>query len=104
MNYMSTAILVADTAIYTLKMNLLTFANFLIPIKMHVIGLPASVAATPVIGDCSQFEYFIDELLMSGKRLILGLNLRDDILNDKVVNMRMLPTFIFRHSFKGFKD
>src|SRR5665647_1026754 len=56
-------ILVAGTVVYTLKIDILTFANIPSPFKVQVIGLPVSVATPPIIGDSGEFEYFLSELI-----------------------------------------
>ena len=96
--------LVAGTVIYTLRLNLLTFSKLSVPFKMQVIGLPISVSTIPIIGDSSEFEYFINELLKIEKGLILGLNFSFDFYNGKVVNMRTLPTIVLKKKFQNMEE
>ncbi len=85
-------ILVAATVVYTLRINIFTFANIPSPLSLQVIGLPVSVASPPIIGDSSEFEYFLAELIKSEPGIILGINFLEDYLQGKVLNLRTLPT------------
>jgi hypothetical protein len=85
---------VAGTVVYTLKVDIFTFANIPSPFKFQIIGLPASIATPPMIGDSGEFEYFLSELIQLESGLILGINFLEDHLQNKVLNMRTLPTFI----------
>jgi len=97
-------LLVAGTVVYTLKINLLTFSYFHLPFKMKVIGLPASVATPPVIGESVEFEYLVNEILKLEKGLTICLNLKADLLKSKVICLRTLPTIIFRNQFPDFEN
>ena len=87
---------VAGTIVYTLKIDILTFANIPSPFKVHVVGIPVSVASPPIIGDPGEFEYFLSEIIKIEHGIILGLNFMEDYLKDKVLNLRTLPTIILR--------
>jgi len=91
--------LVAGTVVYTLKIDILTFANIPSPYNLQIIGLPASIATPPIIGDFTEFEYFLSELIHLESGLILGINFIGDYLQDKVVNMRTLPTIILKFDY-----
>lgn len=86
--------LIAGTIVYTLKIDILTFANIPSPLKLQVIGLPVSVATPPIIGDSEEFEYLLSEILKLESGIILGINFMKDYLQDKVLNLRTLPTVI----------
>jgi hypothetical protein len=87
---------VSGTIVYTLKIDILTFANIPSPFKVHVIGIPASVAAPPIIGDPNEFEYFLSEIIALEPGIILGINFMEDYLKTKVLNLRTLPTIILK--------
>ncbi len=87
-----------------LKINLLTFLNIPSPLTMHVIGLSASVATPPMIGDPGEFEYLMNNLLKNEKGFVLGLNMREDYLNGKVLNMRTLPTYILKMGYDDIES
>lgn len=96
--------LVAGAVVYTLKVDILTFANIPSPLTMHVIGLPASIATTPIIGNPGEFQYLLNDLLQKEKGLILGLNMMEDYLVGKVINMRTLPTIILKIEFDNIES
>ncbi len=96
--------LVSGAVVYTLKVNALTFTGYNSALKMHVIGLPVSVAASSVIGEQSEFNYFINEILKREKGIILGLNLPPDLVIEKGVNMMTLPTIVFYNRFSDFEN
>jgi hypothetical protein len=89
-------IFIAGTIVYTLTIDILTFANIPSPFKVQVIGIPASIAAPPIIGDKHEFEYFLSEIIGLESGIILGINFMEDYLKDKVLNLRTLPTIILR--------
>lgn len=86
--------LIVGTVVYTLTIDLFTFANIHSPIKINVIGLPVSVATPPIIGDATEYEYLLSELIRLEKGVIAGFNLMKDFLTCKTINLRMLPTII----------
>ena len=96
--------LVAGAVVYTLKVDLLTFINIPSPLTMHVIGLPASIATPPVIGDPGEFQYLLNDILQKERGFILGLNLMEDYLIGKVINMRTLPTIILKMGFDNTEN
>jgi hypothetical protein len=91
-------IFAAGSIVYTLKIDILTFANIPSPFKVQVIGLPVSVAAPPVIGDPGEFEYLLSEIIKIEPGIILGINFMEDYLKGKVINLRTLPTIILKLS------
>lgn len=94
--------LTAATVVFTIKFNILTFVNIPSPLKVQIIGLPVSVASPPVIGDSREFEYLLSEIVRMESGLIFGINFPVDYLQDKVVNMRSLPTIILNLKSKNF--
>lgn len=88
--------LVAGTIVYTLKVDILTFANIASPLKVQIIGLPVSVATPPIIGDPGEFEYLLSEIIKTEHGIIIGLNFMEDYLLNKVLNLRTLPTVVLK--------
>ena len=86
--------LVAATLVYSLKIDLFTFSNLSLPIKVRIVGIPASVAAPPIIGDPNYFNELLKEILKNERGLILGLNFLESHLEEQVVDMNTLPTLI----------
>ena len=96
--------LVAGAVVYTLRINILTFANIPSPLRFQVIGLPVSIAAPPIIGDFREFEYLLSELIKLESGIILGLNFLHDYLANKVLNLRTLPTIILKPGFDKIEN
>lgn len=96
--------LVAGTVVYTLKTDILTFANIPSPIKFQVIGLPVSVATPPIIGNSNEFEYLLSEILKTESGLIVGLNFLGDYVQNKVLNLRTLPTIILTSAWNSIES
>jgi len=96
--------LVAGTIVYTFKVNLLTFLHIPSPLKMRIIGLPVSVATPPLIGQPAEFGYLLTHILENEKGFVLGLNMMDDYLTNRVLNMRTLPTFIIKNKFSDLES
>jgi hypothetical protein len=90
--------LVAGAVVYTLRIHLFTFSGISSPVKMHVIGLPVSVATEPLVGDPDKFEYLLNEILQREKGVIAGLNFMQHHINGITLNMRTLPTIIIKNS------
>jgi hypothetical protein len=84
-----------------MQIDIFTFINIPSPFKAHIIGLPASIATTPMIGDPGEFEYFLAELIKMESGLILGVNFMEDYLRDKVLNLRTLPTIVLKFESTG---
>lgn len=96
--------LVAGTIVYTLQVDILTFANIPSPFKMQIIGLPVSVASPPMIGEEAYFEYLLNQIISREKGLILGINFTEDYLKNKVINLRTLPTFTLRSDISNYQE
>ena len=96
-------ILVYGTVVYTLKVNLLTFSKLKWFLKMHVIGIPVSIATPPYVGKEEFAEYLIDHILNVEKGLFLGINFTKDYCTARVANMRTLPTIVMDVNFEDFE-
>jgi hypothetical protein len=99
--------LIAGTIVYTIKANILTFLNIPSPVKFKVIGLPVSIATPPFVGDPGDVEYLLSEILKVEKGIILGLNFKVDYLQNKVLNIRTLPTIMLTlraDSMEGYEN
>jgi hypothetical protein len=87
---------ICGAVVYSLKMNILTFSGYSLPISFSIIGIPASVDAAGIVGnDTENVNKLISTILQQEKGLILCLNynLIDKI--EKIVKMQTLPTLIF---------
>jgi hypothetical protein len=98
------SVFAAGTIVYPFKTNILTFSRFNLYLKMKVIGLPVSIATVPLVGESSEYEYLLTEILKREKGLILGLNFTTQFLKHQVINMRTLPTIVINRSFENFEE
>ena len=97
-------VLVAGTIVYPFKTNILTFSRFKLFLKMKIIGLPISIATVPLVGEDSEYEYLLAEIIKREKGLILGLNFTCRYLEKKVINMRTLPTIVIDKNFGNHEE
>jgi hypothetical protein len=88
--------------IYSLKINILTYAKYTLNIPMTVIGIPASVDAGGLVGDKSLYVTIISHILKHEKRVILCLNYSEPLEISKVVEMQTLPTLILNNIYSTF--
>lgn len=95
-------LLTAGAVVYTLRVNLFTFLHLPSPLSMQVIGIPASVAATPMLGSPGETEYLLDRILEETRGLVLGINLVEKYRNGKVVQLRTLPTIRLSLDFPDY--
>lgn len=96
-------ILKAGAIVYTLPVNLLTFSNKELKIKMNVIGIAASVDSSGIIGDPLYFDQLVAEILSREKGIILCLNYNGEISVPGIVKLQTLPTVIFKHDFNNYE-
>ncbi len=94
----------AGTIVYPFKTNILTFSRFNLFVPTTIIGLPISIATVPIIGDPACYERLLEEILQREHGILLGLNFKDRYLQDKVVNLRTLPTMVINRPFRDFGD
>ncbi len=94
----------AGAVVYTLSINLFTYSKFTLPVRMTVIGLPASVAPSGLVGSDEHYEPLLSFILEQEHGLILGLNFDRHHLKNTVANMRTLPTILFEGSFKDLDE
>lgn len=92
--------LLACAVVYSLRISLLTFSNIPSPVRMQVVGLPASVSAPGAFGlDNEAVQRLILQILEREEGLILGLNLPPEFDPYPAVAMAMLPTIELEHHF-----
>jgi hypothetical protein len=95
---------VAGAVVYSLQINLFTFSGLRSNIRMRVIGLPVSVAASSLIGKAEDWTNLINLVLKMEKGVILGMNLPTDFEIRGVVVLRTLPTVILKNSYSDFES
>jgi hypothetical protein len=95
----------AGACVYTLRLDLLTFSRVASPIRMQVVGVPASVSAPGVVGRSpDDVETLIRQILRTERGLVLGLNIEPAIDPSPAIAMAMLPTVVLRCGFKSWSD
>lgn len=87
--------LAAGACVYTLSIDLFTFSGIPSPLRMYVIGLPASVAAPGIFGQHrAAVEELIRHILQAERGLVVGLNLEPGTAVGRGIEMNMLPTVV----------
>lgn len=92
----------AAAVVYTLYVNLFTFSKSSAKAKMCIIGIPASVDSSGLIGSEEFYPVLISEILKSEKGIVLCLNFENKMNIPQLVFMDTLPTFIFHNRFETF--
>jgi len=91
--------LIAGACVYTLTIDLLTFINVRSPVKMQIVGIPATVAPAGIIGETTAIEIILKEIFKTEKGLIVGMNISPALNCEPAVSMRTMPTIIMKHNF-----
>ncbi|TXG38671.1 hypothetical protein [Seonamhaeicola maritimus] len=87
--------LVAGAVVYSLKVNVLTFAKYELKLPMTIIGIPVSVDAQGIIGAEEYCETILDYIMRQEHGIILCLNYDVPIEIKKIIEMQTLPSMIF---------
>lgn len=97
--------IMAGAVVYSLKINLFTFSKNSFDIPFSVIGLPASVDASGIVGESEEcINYLISNILKQEKGLIVSLNYNKIDQIEGIVKMQTLPTLIFDKRDKSWDD
>jgi hypothetical protein len=91
--------MIAGAVVYTLKLDILTFTRLKSPVKMNIVGVPASVSSQGIFGEKDELPTLKDHICKSEKGLTLLLNLDEEPLKGKKAKGRTLPTILFRNEF-----
>jgi hypothetical protein len=89
------SVLVAGAVVYSLKVNMLTFAKHSFNIPMTIIGIPASVDAYGIIGNEIYYEELLNEIIKNENGIILCLNYNQSMRINDIIEMKTLPTMIY---------
>ena len=90
--------------VYTLRLDLLTYLGVPSPFRMNIAGIPCSVSAGGVIGNCNYLNQIIRYIKTREKGLLLFLNLASDITEEKMINGKTLPSVILTNHFCSWED
>lgn len=84
--------LVAGAVTYGLRLDLLTYAGLKSPLRMRMLGVPASVSCAGVIGDGDDGRDLVAAMLPRERGLVVGLNLAADPDVPGIACGRTLPS------------
>jgi hypothetical protein len=96
--------LIAGACVYTLTIDLLTFINVRSPVKMQVVGIPATVAPAGIIGDTGAMKILLKKIFKTEKGLIVGMNISPVLNCEPAVSMRTMPTIVMNHNFADWEE
>jgi hypothetical protein len=93
----------ACAVVYSLPLDLLTFAGLRSPLQMQLVGLPCSVSAPGVFGETGGVRELVEQLLAVERGLVVGLNLEVPLALGKALDGRTLPTVVLQRRFDSFE-
>jgi hypothetical protein len=95
----------AGAIVYRLAVSYLTRRlGFESPYKWHIIGVPASVPGSGLIGEKKYIDSLLKEIFKAEKGLILATNIEPEMQFDQVVTIAAPPTIILSHNFKTWQE
>ncbi len=96
---------VAGAVLYSLRLSLLTYARFNLPISMQIVGVPCSVSCSGLIGPTDRATALHAGLQRREKGLLLALNLESsEQVPRGVAATWTLPTVTLEHSFRTWQE
>lgn len=96
--------LVAGAAVYSLGLDLLTYAGVRSPVEMQIVGVPCSQSAPGLIGEREDVRALMRHVLATERGLVIGLNLDEPLDLPQVQNGRTLPAMVLRRRFASWDD
>lgn len=96
--------LVSGAIMYSLHLDLFTFVRIKSPIKMNIVGIPASVSSQGIFGKREYIEALKEHIYKKEKGLILFLNLETQNKNSGKASGKTLPSIIFQNQFTNTKE
>lgn len=95
---------VGGAVMYSIRLDLLTFLRIKSPLKMNIVGIPASVSAQGLLGEKNIVEKLIDYIFNNEKGLVVFLNLYNKPKNQSLASGKTLPTIVLKNSFSSWAD
>ena len=96
---------IAGAVVYSLKINILTFAKCTLPVSFSVIGIPASVDAAGIIGKNAEcVKQLISSIIQQEKGLVVCFNYNEIDNIEKIIKMQTLPTLLFEKKNNSWHD
>jgi hypothetical protein len=97
--------LAAGAMVYDLEFNVFTyFKNLKSPVRFTVIGPPASVSCSGLIGGDEALRRLVKDIFSREKGLVLGLNVGPSQRFEDTVSMQTLPTVAMSFRFESWED
>ena len=90
---------VAGASVYTIALDLLTYAGLPSPVKMQVVGVPCSQSSPGLLGHPGDQRALIRAVLERERGLVIGLNLEAPLDLPGVLDGRTLPAVFLRRRF-----
>lgn len=94
----------AGACVYTLRLNLLTFARIKSPVRFAIVGIPASISCPGLIGKEDAIVRLLPAIYAEERGLVLLLNLPPGLPAAPAVGMRMMPTVLLKHDFRSWDE
>jgi hypothetical protein len=94
----------AGACVYTLRLDLLTFARVKSPVRFAIVGIPASISSPGFVGEKDAVVRLLPAIFAAERGIVLLLNLPPDLPVRPAVGMRMMPTVLLRHDFKSWDE
>jgi hypothetical protein len=97
--------LIAGAVVYSLKLDLLTYSNWGIPIHMNIAGIPCSVSHSGFIGTAEDSLTLFQSIIDEEEGMTLALNLPfQHPRNKKFATGFTLPAINLSRSFESWTD
>lgn len=96
--------LIAGAIVYSLRLDILTFARLKSPIKMNIIGIPCSVSCQGLFGKRDSIEILKNHIYIVEKGFVLVLNLENKLDGSSIASGKTLPSIIFSNTFPNWDN
>ncbi|MBU1239040.1 hypothetical protein KKF84_16520, partial [Myxococcota bacterium] len=94
----------AGAIVYSRPLDLLTYLGIPSPIRMHIVGVPASVSAGGFVGSPRHINTLARELITIEEGFLLLLNLAQPIPIREMVWGKTLPTIFFSRDIHSIEE
>ncbi|MBN2662891.1 MAG: GNAT family N-acetyltransferase [Bacteroidales bacterium] len=95
---------VGGAVMYSIRLDFLTFLRIKSPLKMNIVGIPASVSAQGIFGEINIVEKLTDYIFDAEKGLVVFLNLYNKPEKKFLATGNTLPTIVLKNTFCSWDD
>jgi len=81
----------AGACVYSLKLDLFTYSGFKSPVNMSIIGIPASVSCSGLVGEADSRKTLMEHIFHEEPGIVLALNISPGDPITRGICMRTLP-------------